>query len=349
MEDSQSRHLKLNIDCNIQENLAQHAGYVMERIIPRLSKELPTLLTPQIDQNGQWLQVAESLDFSDLFHVHIRYPLSAIPDAHAGLDERLMDSGSYHLQYHSFEKPEHFRAQWIQEMEKVDDERVQKWLALQKATLEANSTISSMSYGVAKYPKALTEDERDRFVDLWYSQAVSTENRNSDFVDWAKSVLNEKIRYIDQGDRRFPSGVTKNRSVISSQDGLQVIQELNIENYIQPATVYFSERKMGSLIDGTIAKATAQGLNYLVNAADQRVNINRFSNRVRWIENDAFMSEIRSAALDEEEANNIFKNEFADDFNFEKHYIITWDDKYVYSIRYSLQCERNFMVSELIQ
>lgn len=80
-------------NCAISQHLREHISYTLETIIPRVHSEIPELLGPHAGgRQGRTFYSAERIDLSDLFHVHVRYPLTPSRNSGGTLPHALKDS-----------------------------------------------------------------------------------------------------------------------------------------------------------------------------------------------------------------------------------------------------------------
>jgi hypothetical protein len=327
------------LNCHIQKNLGEYSTQLLKSLIPRLTQELSLLTTLQKDATGNYILVGESIDYGDLFHSHVRAPLLDGLST-SGLDPRLIDSSYFHLQYHSFETTDLYRQTWIEQLSQIPDAELQSWLLVQIKSIGSAPVGSSSPFDTPAqkvYPDRLSVDQRLRFAKLWLEQSKQT--RTAEERGWLLERYIEKLRYIDQGDRSYPSHLTSNRSVASSDDAFTIIRPLAIEGYRQAATFYFSRRSENPEVDRVIRELESEHVSILFNPKSLYFMPEFFPANVDWEKQEQQVNRLRSAALAAKNPRATFKNALLDDYDFERHVAFSWNSEYLFSLRYFIPCK----------
>lgn len=339
---------KLTINCNIEANINEHIQYVRTQIFPRVSREIQQLLKPQKDIHGNFLQAAESIDAGGLFHTHIRTPLALIAQpTKRGLHPLFSDSQVYHLQYHSFERFDTFLSRWLQELKNIEHPELQIWLSERKKTLtEYNKHRDSFGYNgegptaseLRKKWPALTDKVRQKYVALWYHSLYGDTQVDFELSQWLKQRLNQKLKMLEPFVTFYAQTITAHRSIVSTNERFITIEPLNIEGFLQPATVYFEERSDSPEVEGVIKQAESLGYQYILNHFDGNFPKESFHKNTNWDQHTLLAGKLRSAATQSNNPFYKYKEALAKDYSFKAHYFFSWDKQFIYSINYFIPC-----------
>lgn len=346
VQSSKKSDLRQSIDCNIQENLDEHAEYLVNTVIPRVGAELQTLTKPVQQPNGEWMQVADSIDFGDLFHVHVRVPLTNMYTPQ-GLSPIMKDSQRYHLQYHAWESGELFRQKWLNELAAMNNPQIRDWSIKQSEFLELWETGGSYT-GPIKYPASTDNETFANLVEIYYQESGKDQYPATMDPAWVKARLADRLTYLDRGRRNYPARLTQNRSVVSKDDKFEILGRNggDLPGFEQPSNIYFDERTADSAVNNILKKAEALGFPFLVNRASPLVNDRLFGPDWDWATNDALVLELQVAASLAEDPFYTFKTIFGDVYGFQNHFILAWDNDYFYSVLYNIRCDQNMKLSE---
>lgn len=337
---SEDRTLSKAIDCHITENLDEHTHFIRTKLFPRVSLELEQLLTPQISRSGQIIQVAETIDNGDLFHVHLRTPILNLPNnKKSGLMPEFTSQQSQHLQYHSFERTDLMSSMWLSQLESINNPLISNWVQRVEEYRKKKKPDPAFGGNYEKEPfTSLSEMQRLYFVNAWYAHQFSTTAKT--YTSWVKLRLKEKIRILDPGDFFHDyKSLYRDRSLVSTEDLFSIIDPLNINGYVQPATIYFEERSDSLGVDHVLKRAESFGLSYIINSSGKTFRKNSFPKDTPWKLHQQLADELRRAA-NKENFLYVFKDVLSinSDYSFGQHFIFGWDDKYLFSIKYFLQC-----------
>lgn len=329
---------KRELHCHLKKNLFSHFDHVRMIVLPRVSKELQQILTPHQDVDGNWLLFSEGINYGDLFHSHIRVPLTLVSDGRPGLDSVFTDTSLYHLQYHSFEYHGHFTKAWKRELAQIDDEEINVWLeSIAKRDQELKAFPDyTMVDGILTELKPSSEEQRKRWANLWFDRFKQKRSWTIDLKQWHMERLLEKLRIIDPEIFVSHLSITENRSIVSTNERFTVIKPINIDGYNQPANVYFEERSDNREIEAIINRAQSQGLSHIINSSSPHFDASSFPLDTDWELHTQLSKEIRAAALASSDDLYAYKHHFGGDYTFENHYMMAWDETYFFSVRYSL-------------
>lgn len=332
---------KASLDCHIQNNIYPHSQFILSKLLPRVTEELSELLTPQYRVDGKLIQVAESISYGDLFHVHVRTPIRMVPNYNeVSLQKFTIDQKDIHLQYHSFEYNDYNLKKWVNELKKINHPDINNWLALREDYQKKVDTTSEFSDPITR-PKILSEEKATKFAQIWFN---NLEDKPSPLhSQWVESRLREKIVMIDPSLFSFKNTLLENRSVLSRGNKFQIIRPLNLNGYSQPATVYFEELSDNQMVESVIQEAQEAGLSYIINSSNPDFKKSSFPKDTPWELHQFFADKIRLAATLSKDENYTFKHsyELTSSYSYQRHYIMSWNEKYFFSIRYSLFCKED--------
>ncbi len=325
--------------CHIKQNLREHSALVQKNIIPRIEQELKQLLSLQQTKDGKIFYVAESIDYGDLFHAHVRDPLYNIPySEELGLNHQFKDSREYHIQYHSFEYRDFTHLKWINELKLIHNSDLNVWLnELETYIREANSQTSgeySNSNNAAQSRlKALSPEQKILYSLLWHQKLGSQSP--------GQNRLSQRLSSLDPLNNKTQLDMFSYRSVVSTDDEFMIIKPLNLPDFEQNATIYFEERIDSPEVDQIIKKAQKNGLDHLINVSSRYYSDLSFGPIKNKALHQKFSQEIFLASQKTTEKNKLymFGHAFKDDSDQNQHLLITWSDKYLFSVRYFIPCE----------
>lgn len=323
--------------CHLQKHLGAHTSYVQKQVFPRIERELKQILAPQQGANGETFYISESVDYGDLFHAHIRDPLSLIPAASASLNPQFSDSREYHLQYHSYEYMEYMQINWLRQLQGIDHPDLQSWLKARQEYIEAQNSAGGQfgNYGSGRVEtglKILTDEQRNAFGRLWHDHLGP---KSPGF-----SLLIEKLRYLDPKDLKLGSTLLAHRSVVSTDEKFIVIDPLNLKDHWQPATVYFEELKDAPAVQAVIERAKALGLKRIINVKSKYFLREAFPKETSLDLHAQMMKELAEAAqkTTAQDPLYMFGHAFEGPVDIDGHVVVGWSEKYLFSIRYFLPC-----------
>jgi hypothetical protein len=324
--------------CHLQKHIAEHTSYIQENVFSRIERELEALLKPQKDKDGNIFYITEKVSYGDLFHAHIRSPLTVLKYGSKTLDKQFKDNQSYHLQYHSYEYIDYLIIDWVKELEKIDNQELQKWLKTRNAYVDEMDKMSFNSFnGNTPEPKTklnvLSEEQRAFYTALW-DQALGKDSPSI-------AQLGQKIRFIDPKDYNRSVDILSYRSVVSTLNQFTVIRPLNLKDYTQPATVYFEELSDSPLVKAVIEKAKGYGMTSIINRESKYFNPASFTGKINWDLNDKLMEElvIAAKATTAKNPSYMFGHAYESVVDRSSHVVIGWSDKYLFSIRYFIPCD----------
>lgn len=335
---------KASMYCHLLNHLGDYSNYIKDNILPRLSHELPHLLQPKWSSDGTLVQVAEAIDYSDLFHVHVRVPLTLISKDQKSLNQIFLNSKMYHLQYHSFESPADYTKKWREELAFVGNSDLQAWLRqLNKYLEELNQSQDSYGYGISSQlqissPEELSDHQLEKFSQAWLDYLLS-QKMITDFTPWYKARLREKLRVLDPKQTIANNQITAHRSVVSTNNRFIVIKPINLDDYIQPANIYFEERDYSPEIDQVISEAEAHGLTHLINDQDNDLSHASFPSDTDWALHNRLVTKLKNAVFNSVDQYHTFKHALESKVSARNHYVFSWNKNYLFSIRYSLHCK----------
>lgn len=323
--------------CHLQDHLAEHVDYIHREVFPRIERELDQLLRPQTDAQGQRYFIAESVDYGDLFHSHIRNPLSVIATGASQLDPQFRNSELYHLQYHSYEYLEYLQINWLRQLQRIENSELQTWLSARQDYIEAaEANQGDWSGGrAANLPELdpLTEEQRTRFARLWHSSLGSESP--------GLRQLNEKLKYLDPKDYRLSSHLLDYRSVVSTNEKFLIIDPLNFDDYWQPATVYFEELEDSPEVRAVVERASMAGLNQIINTHSRYFRRQLFPADTNWELHTSLMNELIQAAriTTARDPLYMFGHALESSVDVSSHVTFGWSERYLFSVRYFLPCD----------
>lgn len=324
--------------CHLFNNLGEHSESLRKEVIPRIEEELEQLLSRQQKVNGDFFYVAESIDYGDLFHAHIRDPLSLIPySENGGLHPQFKDSNLYHLQYHSYEFRDYTHLKWLNELLLIENAELKIWLDdLQDYQREVSSRddfdTSRLGLPLESHLEALTEDQKILFTTLWHNSLGGQSP--------GLNHLSQRLSSLDPKDYNNHVSIFNYRSVVSTNDQFYVIRPLNLHDFEQSSTVYFEERSDSPEIEKIIEKAKRKGLTHIINV-DARAYSDAAFDQITDKNLQRELSQEIFAAAQKTTAQNplyMFGHVFDGEYSQNGHVLITWSDKYVFSIRYFIPC-----------
>lgn len=323
--------------CHIQKHLGAHADYVRQNVFPRVQEELKQVLGPQKSSDGSIYYMGETVDYGDLFHAHVRDPLSLIQYNSEKLDSQFTDNTQYHLQYHTYEYIDYLILNWSTQLKEVDNVELQAWLEKRQEYVDfVAANQEAWSSGVSVKDEtglvALTEEQRSAFAQAW---DLHLGDKSPGFRQ-----LEMKVRYVDPKDFKSKIDILSYRSIVSKNDEFRIIRPLNINDHLQSATVYFEEIEDSPLVKAVIDEAKQKGFQYLVNSKSQYFSKAAFPNETRFDEQQALLDKIYEAAQKTTEDNPLymFGHAFEGKYDQSSHVLLSWSDKYLFSIRYFIPC-----------
>jgi hypothetical protein len=223
-----------------RRNAALFSRRLERELVPRISGEVARILE---------LGYAWELNGYDLDHVHIRYP------RHIQLEGRgplavLLDPQTYHLLYHCKENPFRQRQAWLEELGEIESAMISLWIGeLQKSDFDYRDYF----YGSGRYsrPAEVSPERLAALAHAWsgYLCGKGEEMPIGDLYDRLRFIIGPQQPGYGQAFDRLFSG----RAVISvggaEESRLYRMNEVEIPNYWQPLTVYFTRsEKTGELI-----------------------------------------------------------------------------------------------------
>lgn len=324
----EQREVKPIMSCQIEENFETYTDHIVNSILPRVDDELSVLLRPHISIEGRRVQVAEEVDASDLFHVHVRMPTPQLR-FHPLPFDTFLDSGVYHLQYHSFERSSEITEKWREELSQIDDPALSAWLTdveehiylqsqLQDPALGDYSGVNLVIDSPIKEP--LSEELIERFSNLWYEHLNSSVRYSEEYKSWLIERLKTRLNFIDPERIIFENHYAHSRSVISLGNEFLILDRLNIPDHAQFANIYFEDRSDMSLeVKALINRVESHGSKMMVRGEE------------------VFTETIEAFKRIESDL-NVLKYAHRSPVSSSKHRVISWTDDYVFSVSFSLNC-----------
>ena len=324
-----------SMSCQIEDHFNEYVEHLVETVLFRIENELSFLLRPHISIEGERIQVAEEVDSSDLFHVHVRMPAPPLR-LHPLLFDLYVSPDVYHLLYHSFERSTMFIQKWKQELATIKDPILSLWLAdveehilLQNQMQDMKNTqdmalvdlldVDLMFNSPLDGP--LTEEQINYFSNLWYKYINLNTKHSKTYKDWIIKLLKTRLRLIDPQTVIFDNNVfAHSQNVISTGNEFLILDEMNLPNYTQFANIYFEDRAdMPTEIETLIDLAEARGESAILRGQEL---FNEAVKSFKFIQNNL----------------NVFKYIYGSFDSSQNHRVISWTDKYVFSISFSLNC-----------
>ena len=322
----EKREVSSLMSCQIKENFDLYKEHILNSIIPRVDQELSVMLRPHISIEGVRVQVAEEIDSSDLFHVHVRMPTPPLR-FHPIPFSAYSDPEIYHLQYHSFERSGMITKKWRQKLSEVDDPLLSGWLSDVKEHIFLQSQLQDPGFNYGENTSfqtpleaPLTEEQKDYFSNLWYEHENENIRHSDDYKSWLLQRLKTRLNFIDPQTHAFDNLFSQSRSVISTGRDFLILDRLNLPDYNQFANIYFEERAdMPEEFEEILKSLERDGLETI-------------------IRDDEEFGEALEIFRSIEDDYNVFKYAYSNKVSARKHKLITWTKNHVFSVSFSLNC-----------
>ena len=322
----EKREVSSLMSCQIEENFDSYEEHIVDYILPRVDQELSIMLRPHISIEGERVQVAEEIDSSDLFHVHVRMPSPPLR-FHPIPFSAYLDSEVYHLQYHSFERSGMITEKWRQELSEIEDPLLSNWLldVEEHLFLESQLQDPGLYYGArtsfeTPLVAPLTEEQKDYFSKLWYDLENKNIRHSDDYKSWLLERLKTRLNFIDPETHAFNNLFSNSRSVVSTGRDYLILNQLSIPDHDQFANIYFEDRAdMPEEFEELIQSLEADEKSTMVRGEEE---FSRALQIFNGIEDDY----------------NVLKYAYSNAYSAQKHRLISWSKDHVFSVSFSLNC-----------
>ena len=335
---------KKSIFCHVRHHLGEYTDYIFKNVTPRMAKEIPQLISRQVDTKGEFVQIGERLSRGDLFHGHVRVPImDMLEDEQGGLHPIFKNDEKYHFQYHSFETHELFTNQWIEELDQIENLELQNWILQLKARRNFRTEdmdYTSGAYGSGPQPppvEILSEEMLNRFSRLWYDQQTLSEE-TPQVRNWLLERYKKKLQLLDPNQVGGGASVLSNRSVMTTKSFIGILRALNLSDYMQPANIYFARRSDYKGLNAVILKAEQKGLNKILNPDSRHFETGSFTVMDMDFHRELSAS-LRQTFAQENIEKSIFSNIAHSDREFSGLQAYSWDEDFIFAIRYSILCD----------
>lgn len=216
--------------CLLRSQITSHLDYVVQNVLGRGSSEAEQLVKPQL-VNGQEIRMGEAIEYADLYHFHLRYPVDF---QFKGLAD-FQDSLRYHLHYHTFE---HLGLMFLNRLYEVRDLGDAEATAWAQERIERETTPSHEAFNGHSSPqKELTKLDPvsiDRVAVMWNQSLGARSPGIQQLTLWMRA-LNDRVM-----DQKALSDLLRHRSVASHDTHFEVIPGLDLPNIWQPIDIMFA-------------------------------------------------------------------------------------------------------------